>query len=232
MSATALRASATRARAASSDRYDCSATFCAIWYCWRAASTCVRAGRTRSARRPSVRAASRSARTPPRRGRAPPCAFITSGTRVGSNGWPGVSPRRASICAALASASCSCADVSAGEMRDEHRALRDARAALDRRLDDAAGGLGAHLGLFVGEQRAGDAQITIDRPAFDRRRRRRRAAPASVAAFTVAGIAEPQPAAVADRATIAAIPARTVTSRRAVMTAEPQSQLLRNETYG
>src|SRR3972149_5438132 len=32
-----LRASATRARAASSDRYDWTATFCAIWYCWRAA---------------------------------------------------------------------------------------------------------------------------------------------------------------------------------------------------
>ena len=33
---------AIRARAASSERYDCCATFCAIWYCWRAASTCIR----------------------------------------------------------------------------------------------------------------------------------------------------------------------------------------------
>ena len=32
----------TRARAACSERYDCSATFSATLYCWRAASTCVR----------------------------------------------------------------------------------------------------------------------------------------------------------------------------------------------
>ena len=44
-------------------------------------------------------------------------AFITSGTFVRSNGWPETSPSLASIWAALASASCSWADVSEGEMR-------------------------------------------------------------------------------------------------------------------
>ena len=44
-------------------------------------------------------------------------AVCTSGTLLMSSGAPGVSPRRASICAALASASFSCAPASVGEMR-------------------------------------------------------------------------------------------------------------------
>ena len=44
-------------------------------------------------------------------------AFMTSGTALGSNAAPSRSPSRASICEALASASWSCAEASAGETR-------------------------------------------------------------------------------------------------------------------
>ena len=75
---------------------------------------------------------------------------------------------------ALASASCSCADVSVGEMRTSTapcatRVPRSTGVAID-----AAGGLGADFGLLVGDQRAGDAQVAIDRPALDRGDRDRR----------------------------------------------------------
>ena len=50
---------------------------------------------------------------------------------------------------------------------DEHRAGRDAGAALHRRADDAAAGFGGDVGLLVGGERAGHAQETIDRLAFD-----------------------------------------------------------------
>ena len=50
----------------------------------------------------------------------------------------------------------------------QQRTGLDARAALDRNRDHPAGGLGTDFGLFIGDQRAGDAEIAIDRPALDR----------------------------------------------------------------
>ena len=86
-------------------------------------------------------------------------------------------PSRASICAALASASLTCASVSVGENADQLGALRDRRAALDRRRDDAAGGFGGDVGLFLGHQRAGGADEARDRllDGGDRARPRRAA---------------------------------------------------------
>ena len=72
-------------------------------------------------------------------------------------------PSRASICAALASASFSCASVSVGERRISSAPCATARAALDRRRDDAAGRFGGDVGLFLGHQRAGGADEARDR---------------------------------------------------------------------
>ncbi len=92
-----------------------------------------------------------------------------------SNGWPATSPSFASIWAALASASCSCAAVSDGEMRTSSAPCVHARAALDGRLDHPAGGFGADFRLRVGHERARHAEIAIDRAALDRQRSRWRA---------------------------------------------------------
>ena len=56
--------------------------------------------------------------------------------------------------------------VSVAEMRTSTAPCGHARAALDRRLDHAAGGLGADFGLLVGDERSRDAQKAIDRLAL------------------------------------------------------------------
>ena len=76
---------------------------------------------------------------------------------------PAVRPSRASICAAFASASLSCASVSVDGDAHELGARRHRRAALDRRRDDAAGGFGGDVGLLFGRQAAGRADEARDR---------------------------------------------------------------------
>ena len=85
-------------------------------------------------------------------------ALATSGTRSTSNAAPPAMPSRASICAALASASRAWASTSAAEMRIRSALAADAAAALHRRRDDAAGDLGGDLGLFLRGERAADAE--------------------------------------------------------------------------
>ena len=138
VSATDLRASETRARAASSERYDCSAAFCA---------DLILLARRLDLGPALIELALRDDLLIEQRPHAVELRFGEIERRLGvhhvrhalgSNGCPAASPSRASICAALASASCSCADVSDGEMRTSSAPWRDAGAALDRRLDDAA----------------------------------------------------------------------------------------------
>src|SRR5215471_18382885 len=117
VSADALRARSTRARAASSERNDCCATFCASWYCCRAACTCVSfwsysaCETTFWSSSDLMRAKSASAQS------SEAFAFRTSGTCAGSNPCPAVRPSRASSCAALACASRSDASASVADRR-------------------------------------------------------------------------------------------------------------------
>ena len=169
VSATALRASATRARAASSDRYDC---------CGAVQRHLVLLPRRLDLRAPLVEL--RSA-TPPSDRAASGCgansasAKSSDALRVHHVGHAlrierlarreaeprfdlrGVGFRFLQLRRRSRSA----------EIRTSSAPGADARAAFDRRPDDAAGGLGADLRLFVGDQRAGDAQVAFDRPALD-----------------------------------------------------------------
>ncbi len=152
VSAAALRARTVRARAASSERYDCCATF------WRdlvllAGDLDLRPALVVLALRDHLlfEQRRRCGRTRPRRRSSDALAFMTSGTWVAVEGLPRREPEAlASICAALASASCELRRCFRRRNAGEDAALRDARAALDRRLDDAAGRLGADLRLLVG----------------------------------------------------------------------------------
>ena len=76
---------------------------------------------------------------------------------------PGLSPSRASICAALASASLAWASVSVGEMRISTSPCATAVPRSTGVGDDAPGDFGGHVGLVFGHQRAGRADEPRDR---------------------------------------------------------------------
>ena len=95
-------------------------------------------------------------------------ALATSGTRSTSSASLVARPSPAAMRAAFASASASCAAVCSAESCTSSLPRLHERAALDRRRHDASVRLGAHLGLFVGHQRAGDAERAGDRfPGHD-----------------------------------------------------------------
>ena len=97
-------------------------------------------------------------------------ALRTSGTRTGSNAWPADEPETR---LELRRVGVGFAQRRVGFRRgdpNQDRAGRDARAALHRRADDPAAGLGGDVSLLVGRERAGDPQEPIDGLAPDCRR--------------------------------------------------------------
>jgi hypothetical protein len=93
---------------------------------------------------------------------APPWAFCTSGTALTSKAAPWVIPSRASICAAFASASFSCASVSIDDTRTSSAPAETCvpRSTGARRRGRRFGG---DVGLLLGHQRAGGADEARDR---------------------------------------------------------------------
>ena len=104
-------------------------------------------------------------------------AFITSGTCMRIERLVGGEPEPRFDLRGVRLGLRSCASASVRGNADEHRAVRHARAALDRRRDHAAGRFRRDLRLFVGDQRSGHAQVAIDRlvlrPSPHARRQRR-----------------------------------------------------------
>lgn len=181
MSADALRARSMRARAATSDRNDCCAPFCAARYCCRAAWTCVsRCSVLALGYHPLI-----EQRLDPvelgfgpveRRFRVHDLRDVDRIERLAcGQAEPGFDLRGIGFGFTELRVRLGTGDP------DEHGTGGDARAAFDWRRDHASCGFGGDLRLFVRHERAGDAEKPIDRlilegdrPNGDRRRFRER----------------------------------------------------------
>ena len=117
-------------------------------------------------------------------------AFITSGTPLGSNGWPARETEARLDLSGVRLGFQQLRRGLGGGDAHQHGAGRDARAAFDWRRRHAAGELGADFGLLVGEQGSGHAQVPFDREALDSGGGHRRGF-GQAAAAAAAGVSEP-----------------------------------------